>query len=83
MKTFKQYLSESGVPLTRKQLMEGGNAIKTSSRINQLNVAATLKSIYKDLTLFYLALLAKRIQTKMVLLKVRLATSILVSALKL
>jgi hypothetical protein len=49
MKTFKQYLSESGVPLTRKQLMEGGNAIKTSSRINQLNVAATLKSIYKDL----------------------------------
>jgi hypothetical protein len=49
MITFKQFLEETIKSPTRKQLLEGGNAIKTSSRINQLNVAATLKSIYSDL----------------------------------
>lgn len=53
MRTFKEYLygtmNESLYPLTRKQLMEGGNAIKTSTRINQLNVAPTLAAIYKEL----------------------------------
>ena len=36
-------------PLSRKQLMEGGNAIKTSTRINQLNVAKTLETVYAEL----------------------------------
>jgi hypothetical protein len=49
MKSFKEYLYESTGPLTRKQLMEGGNAIKTSTRINQLNVSKTLNAIYADL----------------------------------
>lgn len=49
MKTFKQYLHEStDRPLSRKMLGEGGNAIKTSSRINQLNVKKTLDAIYAD-----------------------------------
>lgn len=46
--TFKEFLV-SAKPLTRKQMNEGGNAIKTSSRINQLNVDATLASIYSEL----------------------------------
>ena len=49
MKTFRQHISESTQRLTRRQLNEGGNAIKTSSRINQLNVAPTLKTIYSEL----------------------------------
>jgi hypothetical protein len=49
MRTFKEYLYESLVPQTRKQLNEGGNAIKTSTRINQLNVKPTLSAIYKEL----------------------------------
>lgn len=49
MQTFKQFLEETIKSPTRKQLLEGGNAIKTSSRINQLNVDATLKNIYSDL----------------------------------
>lgn len=47
-RTFKEYLYESAIPQSRKQLMEGGNAIKTSSRINQLNVQKTLDAIYAD-----------------------------------
>ena len=50
--TFKEFLEEnllSSHTPTRRQLLEGGNAIKTSSRINQLNVAATLKQIYSEL----------------------------------
>jgi hypothetical protein len=49
MITFKQYLMENSKLPTRRMLCEGGNAIKTSSRINQLNVAATLKNIYAEL----------------------------------
>jgi hypothetical protein len=49
MKTFKEYLYESVPKLSRKLLNEGGNAIKTSSRINQLNVSATLDKIYSEL----------------------------------
>jgi hypothetical protein len=49
MRTFKEFLVESRPELSRKQLMEGGNAIKTSTRINQLNVKDTLKAIYADL----------------------------------
>lgn len=49
MITFKEYLYEAAGPFSRKQLMEGGNAIKTSTRINQLNVAKTLNAIYGDL----------------------------------
>jgi len=49
MKTFKQYLEESVKTPTRRQLLEGGAAIKTSSRINQLNVKDTLASIYSEL----------------------------------
>ena len=48
MKTFKQYLNEQKTP-TRKQLFEGGNAIKSSSMIHQANVKNTLESIYRDL----------------------------------
>jgi len=49
MQTFKEFLFESLRTPTRKQLLEGGNAIKTSSRINQLNVKPTLKQIYDEL----------------------------------
>ena len=41
MKSFKQYIG-------RIQLKEGGAAIKSSERINQENVAATLEKIYKE-----------------------------------
>ena len=37
------------VVLQEQKLNEGGNAIKSSSRINQENVAATLENIYKTL----------------------------------
>ncbi len=42
MKTFKSFLTES-------LLLEGGKAIKSSVRINQLNVAPTLENIYRNL----------------------------------
>jgi hypothetical protein len=45
--TFKEYLALQ-TP-TRKMLGEGGNAIKSSSRINQLNVEATLTALYGKL----------------------------------
>ena len=46
MQSFKDYLSES----KRIQLItEGGNAVKSASRINQLNVKATLSEIYKTI----------------------------------
>lgn len=48
MRTFKEYLYEGNIRQSRKQLMEGGSAIKTSSRINQLNVQKTLDAIYAD-----------------------------------
>jgi len=43
MKRFKQFISEQVV------LQEGGLAVKSSSRINQDNVADTLADIYKNL----------------------------------
>jgi len=49
MRTFKEFLVEARPVLSRKQLMEGGNAIKTSTRINQLNVKKTIEAIYADL----------------------------------